>query len=202
MRLLLIRHAESTANAERLLDTAPPGSVLSDRGRAQAVELVESLADVLLDAIYVSDLVRTHQTAAPLAAARGLVPVVRPGIREIQAGEYEMAPDDGSWGEYLAVLYRWADGEPDARIPGGESGAEVMVRYDEVVTEAAQHDCAAIVSHGAAIRAWTGTRAANVDRAFVADTRLHNTAVIVLDGDPERGWRVETWANEPVPQLD
>ncbi len=52
------------------------------------------------------------------------------------------------------------------------------------------------------IRAWTGARAANVDRAFVADTRLHNTAVIVLDGDPESGWRVDTWANEPVPQLD
>jgi broad specificity phosphatase PhoE len=191
VRLLLIRHAETTANAQRLLDTAPPGTDLSERGRIQAEELVEALADVPLEAIYVSDLVRTQQTAAPLAAARGLVPLVRPGVREIQAGEYEMAPDDGSWGAYLAVLYRWADGEPDARIPGGES-----------VAEAAQHETAAIVSHGAMIRAWTGARAANVDRAFVADTRLYNAAVIVLDGNPDAGWRVETWANEPVPQLD
>ena len=202
MRLLLIRHAETTANAQRLLDTAPPGTDLSERGRIQAEELVEALADVPLEAIYVSDLVRTQQTAAPLAAARGLVPLVRPGVREIQAGEYEMAPDDGSWGAYLAVLYRWADGEPDARIPGGESGTEVLARYDAVVAEAAQHETAAIVSHGAMIRAWTGARAANVDRAFVADTRLYNAAVIVLDGNPDAGWRVETWANEPVPQLD
>jgi probable phosphoglycerate mutase len=127
--------------------------------------------------------------------------VIRPGVREIQAGEHEMASGDG-WDPYLAVLYKWADGDPEARVPGGESGAEVMARYDEVVAEAAQHDCAAIISHGAVIRAWTGARAANVDRAFVADTRLHNTAVIVLDGDPESGWRVDTWANEPVPQLD
>jgi broad specificity phosphatase PhoE len=202
VRLLLIRHAETTANAQRLLDTAPPGTDLSERGRIQAEELVEALADVPLEAIYVSDLVRTQQTAAPLAAARGLVPLVRPGVREIQAGEYEMAPDDGSWGAYLAVLYRWADGEPDARIPGGESGTEVLARYDAVVAEAAQHETAAIVSHGAMIRAWTGARAANVDRAFVADTRLYNAAVIVLDGNPDAGWRVETWANEPVPQLD
>ena len=202
MRLLLIRHAETTANAQRLLDTAPPGTDLSERGRIQAEELVEALADVPLEAIYVSDLVRTQQTAAPLAAARGLVPLVRPGVREIQAGEYEMAPDDGSWGAYLAVLYRWADGEPDARIPGGESGTEVLARFDAVVAEAAQHETAAIVSHGAMIRAWTGARAANVDRAFVADTRLYNAAVIVLDGNPDAGWRVETWANEPVPQLD
>ena len=202
MRLLLIRHAETTANAQRLLDTAPRGTDLSERGRIQAEELVEALADVPLEAIYVSDLVRTQQTAAPLAAARGLVPLVRPGVREIQAGEYEMAPDDGSWGAYLAVLYRWADGEPDARIPGGESGTEVLARFDAVVAEAAQHETAAIVSHGAMIRAWTGARAANVDRAFVADTRLYNAAVIVLDGNPDAGWRVETWANEPVPQLD
>ena len=202
MRLLLIRHAETTANAERLLDTAPPGTDLSERGRVQAEQLVEALADVPLDAIYVSDLVRTQQTAAPLAAARGLVPLIRPGIREIQAGEYEMAPDDGSWGAYLAVLYRWADGEPHARIPRGESGIEVLARYDAVVAEAAEHEAAAIISHGAVIRAWTGARAANVDRAFVADTRLYNTAVIVLDGSPDSGWRVETWANEPVPQLD
>jgi len=202
VRLLLIRHAETTANAERLLDTAPPGTDLSERGRVQAEQLVEALADVPLDAIYVSDLVRTQQTAAPLAAARGLVPLIRPGIREIQAGEYEMAPDDGSWGAYLAVLYRWADGEPEARIPRGESGIEVLARYDAVVAEAAEHEAAAIISHGAVIRAWTGARAANVDRAFVADTRLYNTAVIVLDGSPDSGWRVETWANEPVPQLD
>ncbi len=199
---MLIRHAETTANAERLLDTAPPGTDLSDRGRIQAEELVKALEDVPLDAIYVSDLVRTQQTAAPLAAARGLAPLIRPGVREIQAGEYEMAPDDGSWGAYLAVLYRWADGEPDARIPGGESGTEVLTRYDSVVAEAAQHEAAAIVSHGAVIRAWTGARAANVDRAFVADTRLYNAAVIILDGSPEAGWRVETWANEPVPLLD
>ena len=199
---MLIRHAETTANAERLLDTAPPGTDLSDRGRIQAEELVKALEDVPLDAIYVSDLVRTQQTAAPLAAARGLAPLIRPGVREIQAGEYEMAPDDGSWGAYLAVLYRWADGEPDARIPGGESGTEVLTRYDAVVAEAAQHEAAAIVSHGAVIRAWTGARAANVDRAFVADTRLYNAAVIILDGSPEAGWRVETWANEPVPLLD
>ena len=202
MRLLLIRHAETTANAERLLDTAPPGTDLSERGRVQAEQLVEALADVPVDAIYVSDLVRTQQTAAPLAAARGLVPLIRPGIREIQAGEYEMAPDDGSWGAYLAVLYRWADGEPHARIPRGESGIEVLARYDAVVAEAAEHEAAAIISHGAVIRAWTGARAANVDRAFVADTRLYNTAVIILDGSPDSGWRVETWANEPVPQLD
>lgn len=202
MRLLLIRHAESTANVDRLLDTAPPGADLSENGRDQAEALVGSLDDVELDAIYVSDLVRAQQTAAPLAEARGLEPLIREGVREIQAGELEMAADHGTWDAYLGVLHRWADGEPGAQIPGGESGTEVLRRYDAVVAEASRYDTAAIVSHGAVIRAWTGARARNVDRAFVAASRLYNTAAIVLDGDPESGWRVETWANEPVPQLD
>ena len=79
-----------------------------------------------------SDLVRTHQTAAPLAAARGLTPVQRPGDGEIQAGEYEMASGD-AWGPYLEVRYRWADGEPHARIPCGESGHELIEPFDAVV---------------------------------------------------------------------
>ncbi len=200
MQLLLIRHGQTSANVGRLLDTAVPGADLTLEGRAQAERLVTRLESHLLDGLYVSDLVRTHQTAAPLAAARGLEPVIRPGLREIQAGDYEMAPDDASWNAYLAVLYRWAEGDVRARIPGGESGVDVTTRYDAVVTEIAQrHEHAAIISHGAVIRAWTGARARNVDHAFVADTRLENTAVVALEGDPDDGWVVRTWADAALP---
>lgn len=202
MRLLLIRHGQTSANVRRLLDTAVPGADLTDEGRDQAVALVEKLEQQPLDAIYVSDLLRTQQTAAPLAAARGLNPVVRPGLREIQAGDYELAPDDASWEAYLAVLYRWAAGDPEARIPNGESGVEVLSRYDAVIEEiAAAHERAAIISHGAVIRAWSGSRATNIDSQFVADTRLGNTAIIVLDGTPQDGWVVRTWADTAPPSI-
>ncbi|MEO7059251.1 MAG: histidine phosphatase family protein [Lapillicoccus sp.] len=202
MRLLLIRHGQTSANVRRLLDTAVPGADLTDEGRDQAVALVEKLEQQPLDAIYVSDLLRTQQTAAPLAAARGLDPVVRPGLREIQAGDYELAPDDASWEAYLAVLYRWAAGDPEARIPNGENGVEVLSRYDAVIEEiAAAHERAAIISHGAVIRAWSGSRATNIDSQFVADTRLGNTAIIVLDGTPQDGWVVRTWADTAPPSI-
>lgn len=202
MRLLLVRHGQTSSNVERLLDTAVPGADLTDEGCEQAEQLVGKLEQQPLDAIYVSDLVRTQQTAAPLAKARGLEPVIRPGLREIQAGDYEMAPDDESWAAYLEVLYRWAAGEPEARISGGENGIDITTRYDAVVAEiAAEHEHAAVISHGAVIRAWTGARATNVDSAFVADTRLGNTAVIVLDGDPLSGWTVQTWADTARPRI-
>jgi len=202
VRLLLVRHGQTSSNVERLLDTAVPGADLTDEGCEQAEQLVGKLEQQPLDAIYVSDLVRTQQTAAPLAKARGLEPVIRPGLREIQAGDYEMAPDDESWAAYLEVLYRWAAGEPEARISGGENGIDITTRYDAVVAEiAAEHEHAAVISHGAVIRAWTGARATNVDSAFVADTRLGNTAVIVLDGDPLSGWTVQTWADTAPPRI-
>lgn len=202
MRLLLVRHGQTPSNVARQLDTAVPGADLTAEGRAQAQALVTSLAQQPVDAIYVSDLVRTQQTAAPLATARGLTPVVRSGLREIQAGDHEMTAERSGWDAYLAVLYRWAEGDVEARIPGGEDGVEVLTRYDAVVAEiAAAHESAVVVSHGAVIRAWTGARATNVDRRFVADTRLGNTAVVVLDGSPADGWVVRTWADTDPPKI-
>ncbi|MDQ2756923.1 MAG: histidine phosphatase family protein [Actinomycetota bacterium] len=204
MRLLLVRHGQTHANVARMLDTAVPGADLTDVGHAQARALVGALEPLSLDGIYVSDLVRTHQTVAPLAAARGLTPVIRPGLREIQAGHDEMTPDPARWEAYLGVIYRWLDGDLEARMPGGETGAEVLARFDAVVAEvAAAHaeSTALVVSHGAVIRAWAGVRAANVDRGFVADSRLGNTAVVVLDGSPRDGWRVVTWADTEPPGI-
>lgn len=203
MRLLLIRHAQTTANAGRLLDTAVPGSDLNEVGRAQAAALVGTLERQPIDAIVVSDLVRTQQTAAPLAAARGLEPLIRGGVREIQAGDLEMAADDESWGRYLLTLNQWAGGDPDARIPGGENGRELLNRFDAVVAEMAAlgHEAVAIISHGAAIRAWTGARGDNIDTDFAASTRLGNTAIIIVDGDPNEAWSVRTWADTVPPKV-
>lgn len=204
MRLLLVRHGQTPSNVARRLDTAVPGDDLTDEGHVQARALVSALAPLTLDALYVSDLVRTHQTAAPLAADRGLTPVIRPGLREIQAGDDEMTPDPARWEAYLGIIYRWLDGDLEARVPGGETGAEVLARYDAVVAEvAAAHpdSTAVLVSHGAVIRAWTGLRATNIDRGFVADSRLGNTAVVVLDGSPQDGWRVVTWADTEPPGI-
>ncbi|GAA1879665.1 histidine phosphatase family protein [Lapillicoccus jejuensis] len=198
MRLLLVRHGETPNNVGMLLDTAVPGADLTDTGRDQARGLVARLADEPVDALFVSDLVRTHQTAAPYAAARGLTPQVRGGLREIQAGDWEMTGDPEEWKAYLEVIGRWFSGELDARVPGGETGAEVLQRYDAVVAEAADHACAMVVSHGAAIRAWCGLRAGNVDRDFVSRTRLGNTAVVALEGSPQTGWQVVTWDDTAV----
>ncbi|MFT2749377.1 histidine phosphatase family protein [Clavibacter sp. Sh2036] len=199
MRLILIRHGQTPSNVRGVLDTRIPGPGLTDLGREQAARLPETLRDARIGALYVSTMRRTHETAAPLAQALGLTPVERAGIREIAADGLEMRGDRASVAEYLETMIRWVGGEDDLRLADGETGREFAARYDAVVAEAEAtgHGTVALVSHGAAIRCWSGMRARGLDAAFVADHELENTGVVVLEGSGA-DWTLESWEGEPA----
>ncbi|MFE0400814.1 histidine phosphatase family protein [Streptomyces nigra] len=201
MRLLLVRHGQTTANVDYLLDTAPPGAPLTPLGEQQAAALPHALADEDIEAVYASTLIRTQATAAPLAAARGLDVRVRDGIREVSAGDMELLDGHAEEAEpYMRTVFAWAAGDTALRMPGGESGDEALGRYDAVIAEAAASGAGtvAMVSHGAAIRMWTAARAANVDVAFAASHPLQNTGVVILEGAPGEGWKALSWAGAVV----
>lgn len=200
MRLILIRHGQTPSNVDRLLDTGVPGPGLTELGHDQAAALPAALADERIEAIFVSTLVRTHLTAAPLAAAHGLEPRVREGIREIVAGDLEMAGDEESVTTYLTTSFGWSAGRTDVRMPGGEDGVEFLGRYDAVIDEAATTGVGtvAVVSHGAAIRAWVAARAANVEVEWAAEHALSNTGIVTLEGSATDGWKALTWEGRAV----
>jgi len=201
MRLILVRHGQTPSNVDFVLDTAVPGPGLTALGEQQAAALPEALADEDIEALYVSTMVRTQLTAAPLAAARGLDPVVRAGIRELSAGDLQMLPGDSERARiYMRTVFAWAAGDVELRMPGGENGVEALARYDAVVAEAADSGAGtvAMVSHGAAIRMWTASRADNVDVPFAAAHPLDNTGVVVLEGSPTDGWKAISWAGAVV----
>lgn len=66
----LVRHGERASGAE--------DSLLSPEGHARAEGLADELAYAEIDVILVTSVRRTQQTAAPLAARRGLTPVILP----------------------------------------------------------------------------------------------------------------------------
>lgn len=129
--LLVVRHGES--------EPAVPGSpfplvdghgdpALAPEGREQARHVAERLAGEEVEAIYVTTLRRTAETAAPLAAATGLTPLVEPDLREVHLGEWEggllrqkAAAGDPLFVE-LAARQRW-----DV-IPGAEPQARFVAR--------------------------------------------------------------------------
>ena len=200
MRLLLLRHGQTHGNTSGALDTAFPGLDLTELGVRQAEAAARVLEGTGVDGIYVSPLVRTHQTAAPLATAISLEPVVVEGLREIAAGEYEMATDHDSILGYIGTVADWIEGRFDTRMAGGETGHEFLARYDEAVAGivAAGHRTALIVSHGAAIRTWVGSRATDVAAHAMATEGLANTALIELEGDPVSGWSILSWTTDPI----
>lgn len=200
MRLLLVRHGQTTSNVGHKLDTAEPGADLTELGRQQAQAIPAALAGEDIRAVYVSNLVRTQQTAAPLLKHLGLEARVRPGIREIGAGDFEMRSDEEAIQEYIDVVFGWYH-DPNRRLRGGENGTEVIARFDDVVTQAeaeAPDGTVVFVAHGAVIRVWAAARADNVDGEFAATHWLSNTAVVVLEGSSGTGWTVSRWLEEPL----
>ncbi|BCI85249.1 hypothetical protein NIIDMKKI_04550 [Mycobacterium kansasii] len=70
-----VRHGQTTANVAGLMDTAIPGANLTAVGQQQAVDIANILAPQgPFAGLFDSQLVRTQQTAAPLAAMLGMTP--------------------------------------------------------------------------------------------------------------------------------
>lgn len=90
--VLLVRHGESApAHPDRPFPLRdghgdPP---LDAVGEQQALLLADRLRHERVDAIYVTSLQRTHQTAAPLADHLGLPLLVEPDLREVHLGDWE-----------------------------------------------------------------------------------------------------------------
>lgn len=206
MRLLLIRHGQTPHNVTGALDTAYPGAGLTALGREQAAAVPAALAEHDLAGIYASRLVRTQLTAAPLAADRGMTTRVRPGFEEISAGDLELRSDPDAVQEYAGCLTRWMCGDLDHALPGGSTGHAFHARYDravrDVVAEHGPDDTVAVFSHGAAIRVYAAL-AAGLPADVSTGLSAPNTAMGVLEGAPDQGWRLTRWTGAPLggPQL-
>jgi probable phosphoglycerate mutase len=90
--LLLVRHGASAPWApgrDFPLVDGHGDPELSPEGIGQAAKVAERLATEGIDAIYVTTLRRTRETAAPLARRTGLQPRVESDLREVGLGEWE-----------------------------------------------------------------------------------------------------------------
>ncbi len=205
MRLLLIRHGQTPGNVLGQLDTAHPGPGLTELGQRQAEALPRSLAGENIGALYASTLVRTQVTAAPLSRSLGLETQVLDGLHEIEAGALEKLTDHESHARYLGTVFSWTAGELDKRMPAGPNGHEFFERFDAAIAGITGNAAAsgsnasvAVVSHGAAIRCWSGLRARDVDHDFAVKHVLLNTGVVILEGDPDAGWQLVHWDGSPI----
>ncbi|WP_326567581.1 histidine phosphatase family protein [Amycolatopsis rhabdoformis] len=205
MRLLLIRHGQTDGNVRGALDTALPGPPLTELGQEQAKALAGRLAAEPIVAVYASQATRAQQTAAPLAEVLGLEVQVIEGVKEVDAGDLEGATDAESIQLYMATARRWAVGELDAEIPGGESGEQVRARMVGAAEDLrAKHEptnpdgTVALVSHGGAIRFGAEFLATNVPAAVAGSALIPNTGIVELRAEPDGTWTCLTWVDTPL----
>jgi probable phosphoglycerate mutase len=201
VRLLLIRHGQTPSNVDGKLDTAMPGAGLTPLGEIQAQAIPEALAKEDVASVYVSRLVRTQLTAAPLAESREIEARVQPGLEEIPAGDLEMRNDDEAVHIYAETAFAWMHGDLSAQMPGGVDGHTFLRQYDAAVRSIlGQHgpnETVAIVSHGAAIRVYSAL-ATGLDPSKAIKLRIMNTGMSVLEGHAESGWHLAAWHSEPL----
>lgn len=202
MKLILARHGQTRANVDRVLDTLPPGYPLTCEGRRQATELAEALRAEPVVAVYASTAVRARQTAAPVAARHGLAPVELDGVQEVFVGDLEGRRDPDALELWTGIYRSWHSGQPDRRVPGGESGTEVLARYRAALTRlATDHDdgTVVLVSHGAAMRLAVATVVSNLGSDFAKDDYLPNASTVVLQTAGGNGWHCLRWNDMDMP---
>ena len=166
--LLLIRHGETQAAKRGEMFPMVGGQgdpALRPEGRTQAIAVGERLKHEPIDAIYVTTMQRTHQTAAPLAAALGITPQVEADLREVFLGDWDGGEFRFRAAENDPAYLRARENECWGELPGAETFAELQTRVMRGLRRiAAAHPdrLVAVVVHGgvvvAALAAVTGTR--------------------------------------------
>lgn len=134
MRLVFARHGESEANVQEIYWNAPQGYGLTAKGKEQAAELAELLADggyaTGYAGLYCSPVLRARQTAQIVGRRLGLVPQIADGLREYNVGILEgRRYSEETHALYMDVIYRWGERDWDARIEGGESYNDMRARF-------------------------------------------------------------------------
>lgn len=198
MSVAFVRHAESLGNTSGLLDTSTPGPGLSPVGEQQAAELAHAVAGEGFDCVYASTMVRTQATAERVAETLNVQVEVLPGLREIEAGEFEGQPEESAIRNYLAAPMRWLHGDLDARIPGSVDGHEFDRRFDDAMSTIRDAGCIKpiVVSHGGALMVWTLMNAENADPDLLEDG-LENTSRVDIEGVPH-DWRLTSWKGREI----
>jgi probable phosphoglycerate mutase len=187
--IFLVRHGASAEFVEEetfdLLDGQgdPP---LSTIGREQAELVAARLAGMELEAIYISSLRRTAETAAPLVRLTGQIPIVDPDLREVFLGEWEGGILRQKVAERDPVaLQMFADQRWDL-VPGAESASTYTARLRGAIARIVlAHPGARVVvfSHGAAIGELMAQATDSAPFAFIG---CENTAISHLVVVPDR----------------
>ncbi|WP_446665094.1 histidine phosphatase family protein [Flexivirga sp. B27] len=188
--VLLARHGAAAYEADTW---SGEGGSLTREGRAQAAALAGRLHGRQITQIYTSTMARAVQTAEIVAARLDADVTTRLDLQEFSVGDFTDVVRDTD--PFVETFTSWLDGDLSARVPGGETGADVVARAQSVLDDIADMhpgETVLVVAHGGiltlAIRNLLTFEPGVTPRQFAncafAETELRSD-----------GWRLTGWSD-------
>ena len=148
-RIYLVRHGTTEWNREEIF-RGQADCALNETGRAEARAVAAYFEGVNLDGIYTSPLARAAETAAAIAAGRGIEVGSDPAFIDLDFGEWQGRPLKEVREKYPELYRAWRERPQEVTIPGGENLDSVRARAWEGLLRVARENpdrTVVIVSH-------------------------------------------------------
>ncbi len=188
--IMLLRHGATTpyiyGEDFPLLNNGQGDPPLSPVGFEQAQLTAERLANEAIEAIYVTSMQRTSQTAAPLAAALGLEPTEEPDLREVGLGEWDAGIIRMHAAQGHPIYERVREEQRWDVIPGAESNDSLTKRCINALNAVAdRHEGKLVLCtvHGGVISALLSHITGSSPFAFGGSDNCAISQVVRTDGE-------------------
>lgn len=186
MKFLMIRHGETSWNAEKKIQ----GSTdipLNEAGVAQAQALGEQLLEQgnCIERIYTSAQIRARQTARILSDRLGLEMRVLKGLEEMRLGLWEGLNWDEVAQRYPEEFGRWKKERRYVPAPRGESYQNVLERVVPALRKVARAESGdvLIVTHSAVIMSLLSCINDTPFQEMIVRYRTQNCTVVEVESD-------------------
>lgn len=197
--LLVVRHGETVWNHQQRFQ-GHGDSPLTERGRSDVRALGKRLKHISFDQLISSDLGRTMETASLIAEHTGHKIHTDPRLRERHYGVMEGLTISEIRERYSAALKKLIAGDPDEKIPEGESHRQLYDRNIDYIEHYLRENAgstALLVVHGGVIDSFLRMVAKlplDHPRCFTA---MNATLNIFTHGHFFRKtqWVIETWGD-------
>lgn len=195
----LVRHGQSTSNADRIYRGRE--AELTDEGRAQARAVAERIKRIGVDALITSSYPRARDTASEIERATGLSAETDTVFEEWTEPSYFMGKHE-SHPEAKSLVAAIVNSLPEVRHHDEETFVEFIARAEAALIALEQHPAERIcvVSHAGFIKALAGlivfreSFTKNMFYAMFDRLKVSNTGVTYIrKASEEHPWGLVTW---------
>ncbi|KAK6163507.1 hypothetical protein DH2020_000371 [Rehmannia glutinosa] len=184
-RVVLVRHGQSTWNAEGRIQGSSDFSVLTQKGESQAETSRQMLLDDSFDVCFSSPLIRSKRTAEIIWGSRREEIITDSNLREIDLYSFQGLLKNEGKAKYGAAFRQWQIDAPNFNIDGHYPVRELWSRARSCWTKILTHESSSIlvVAHNAVNQALVAT-SIGLGTEYFRILLQSNCGVSVLDFTP------------------